>query len=528
MTGLSELVNTLSSGYMVSQALVIILLYVTGSLFVTAAWRGRDPGGILGVLLAFPSGLALFAMSAFLMLCTGIPFNIYTSIGAMGIISLISVIKGLREGIYVDIIRDRFRLGTIVIALCSAIVLTFMLTANLFDVVLDNDSFYYFSTYPEAIVKEGRYIRYFDVFLTDAAPVGSIIQTLPYIFGFSETFGIQYFLDADFMLIFAYALYSELSGRLGQKKAACCSAAGSVFLLTSSAYLVTAKWVMAGVYFMSFFFITAWFCFRMSFAARKPLILMALLATSLAMMRQEGVVMTAILIITLSVLSGYSGRELAFSMALPVTICAALYYFRVFAVLGVHPLYAFLTPLKALVMICMLVVCLIYLIFIRDRLSEEVRNKLIILLPAVLFIVNMGVVLLRSSEYLGNLKMFYLNVRIGAGWGYFGYMAGILVFLLFIKAVLNKEWYLLFFDSLMVSYVLGVLIVSFGRGDALRKGVGDSGNRVMLTAVPIIVFAIVIRYFTDKPGQGIACGRVLDDTAANNLAKEDVKEDGEG
>ena len=43
--------------------------------------------------------------------------------------------------------------------------------------------------------------------------------------------------------------------------------------------------------------------------ARKPLIMMALFAASLAMMRQEGVVMTAILIITLSVLSGYSGTD---------------------------------------------------------------------------------------------------------------------------------------------------------------------------------------------------------------------------
>ena len=32
-----------------------------------------------------------------------------------------------------------------------------------------------------------------------------------------------------------------------------------------------------------------------------------------------------------------------------------------------------------------------------------------------------------------------------------------------------------------------------GRGDDLRKGVGDSGNRVLLTAVPVIVFAVALR-----------------------------------
>ena len=48
----------------------------------------------------------------------------------------------------------------------------------------------------------------------------------------------------------------------------------------------------------------------------------------------------------------------------------------------------------------------------------------------------------------------------------------------------------------MISYVLCVLLVAFGRGAELRKGIGDSGNRVMLTAVPLIVFAMTLRWFT--------------------------------
>ena len=123
---------------------------------------------------------------------------------------------------------------------------------------LDNDSLYYFSAYPNAIVREGRYIRYFDVFLTDAAPIGSIIQTLPYLYSFSETFAIQYMTDLCFLLIFASALYFELYDALGDRGSLIASLAATAFLLTSSAYLTTAKWVMAGVYFMSFLFITSY------------------------------------------------------------------------------------------------------------------------------------------------------------------------------------------------------------------------------------------------------------------------------
>ncbi|MBO6146061.1 MAG: hypothetical protein J6O70_00615, partial [Lachnospiraceae bacterium] len=57
-----------------------------------------------------------------------------------------------------------------------------------------------------------------------------------------------------------------------------------------------------------------------------------------------------------------------------------------------------------------------------------------------------------------------------------------------------------FYDSLMISYVLTVIIAAFGRGFALRVGVGDSGNRVLLTAVPLIVFGIAMRLMAYRGG----------------------------
>lgn len=503
MTGMVRLVESLSKGYMTAQILTILMLYAMGLLFVFAFSGDQDDGSIQAwtiwkILTAFPSGLALYSVSAYLLLCTGIPYNTYSAVAVIAAVSVISVCVIWKKNKLVYINSDKSCRVILIISLVLGVLVAIMSTANLFDVVLDNDSFFYFSAYPEAIVQEGAYIRYFDVFLTDAAPVGSLIQTIPYIFGFSETFGIQYFTDVNFILIFAYAVYRELIKSVSGKEALGISFVSVLFLLSSSAYLITAKWVMAGVYFMFYYFLTAYAGYSFSFMAGKPYALLALFAAVTSMMRHEGVILLIILIAALSFLRGYTGRELCFSMICPALLMAGLYYIRVFLILDVHPLYAFLTEGKALIMTGALVFSGVYMLFVRDRLGERVSTVLPVLLPAFLVLVNIALVAVKTEAYLGNLKMFYLNIRIGAGWGYFGYIAGAIVLILVIKAVMNREWYLGFFDSLMISYVLGVLLVAFGRGDALRKGVGDSGNRVMLTAVPLIIFALVLRFFPTR------------------------------
>ncbi len=537
---LDKLVAGLSQGYMLHQVVVITgffvlgLLFVyasgTASLFMTAAsgdavsekeTKPYDRGSLAAMLYAYPSGLALFSVIGYLMLCLGIPYTTGTMIIAMVLVGIICILVIVRKYDLVDIILRRKYYLIVILSMLCVLLLSVMLTINPFHVVVDNDSFFYFSAYPNAIVSEGQYTKYFDVFLTDAAPIGSIVQTLPYLFGFSETFGIQYFLDLNFLLIFGYALYTEFMGAIGRKRALVCAVGTVLFLVTSSAYLATAKWVMAGVYFMSYYFITAYLSYKaggmghgclryggfseiagakLKPDTRKPYVMLALMAVMTSMLRQEGVILMLVLVLTLSVLRGYSGKELASCFILPMLVASAIYYIRVFVVLDVHPLYAFLTAGKAIIIEAALLFCGAYLLFLRDKLGDRVHRTLPVLLPACALILNLGLMIMRSDRYFHNLYMFYLNVRIGAGWGYFGYIAAVILLLLIIKAIIKKEWYLSFFDSLMLTYVFTVFLVAFGRGDELRKGVGDSGNRVMLTVVPLVVFAVALRFLKDTCG----------------------------
>ncbi|MBR1875906.1 MAG: hypothetical protein IJ805_02225, partial [Lachnospiraceae bacterium] len=62
-----------------------------------------------------------------------------------------------------------------------------------------------------------------------------------------------------------------------------------------------------------------------------------------------------------------------------------------------------------------------------------------------------------------------------------------------IVAVIKKDFKLSFFDVAMTGFLLLAVCAAFGRGDSLRMGIGDSGNRVLLTSVPVITYAMVLK-----------------------------------
>ena len=48
--------------------------------------------------------------------------------------------------------------------------------------------------------------------------------------------------------------------------------------------------------------------------------------------------------------------------------------------------------------------------------------------------------------------------------------------------------------TLTVGFLLIVIAASYGRGDVLAENVGDSGNRVMLQIVPLVVMTLSHRF----------------------------------
>ena len=515
---INTILSEVSEGYFLRQTLCITFLCALGYVFMWAV--GSKCGRVYRALLAFPAGLSYFSAGIFAMLVVkiriSIPRLIFVYVFAFAAVVLTAYFYRKKTGSGIAPDLKSFDLKLFVMMLVISFITAAICCAGIFTVGLDNDSYYYFSTYPQILIKEGDLKYEFDVLLTDTGIMAVIINAIPYIFGFITTFGIQHFLNVNFLLIFMAALYEELgemsdtkadkdkaAGKIStflkgifQDKAALISLGAGIFLATSPAYLTTAKWIMAGDYFMVFFFLIMYFGYREVKSGNiqdMPFVLM-LFSVVVTMLRQEGAVMAAFLIICLSTLK-YTNKRLAFVYLIPVITVSVGYYLRIFVFLGVRPLYAFLTRQKAMLIVGSLVLLLLYVVLIRGRVFIRLQKNFGIVIVLLLSLLNLTMLFVNHNRYLKNLYYMLMNIRLGNGWGYFGYFFFLFLLLAVAAAIVKKDFKLSFFDVVMTGYLLLAVCAAFGRGDSLRMGIGDSGNRVLLTSVPVITYAMVLRLY---------------------------------
>ena len=136
----------------------------------------------------------------------------------------------------------------------------------------------------------------------------------------------------------------------------------------------------------------------------------------------------------------------------------------------------------------------VWIAFIQDRLPEKF-TRLLPLLYIVCLIGGNGLLFVKDSGlYIGNLKAFYANLFRQSGWGMLPYFVITATILLIIEfAILHKKKTVSLdrsdlFNLVIVSgFLLIVFAASFGRGDILMEDVTDSGNRVFLQIVPLVV-----------------------------------------
>ena len=488
-----RIISALSRGYLLNQVFVIIALYLIGYGFIQMI--KSEMSDTWQCLLAFPAGLAAYGIVSFLLLNFGIEYE-YTMIILFAVVITAELCLMLKKNGH-DFKKTKWIYLAASVAIVAIIAL--ICTSGLLSVSVDNDSMYYYSAYPEVLVKEKAYRPEFDVFPTDVGPMAVIINCLPYLFGFANTFGIQHFLNINFILFFLAAVYEQLSGserNTGNGTAAMISVFATAFLATSAPFLTTAKWIMAGDYFMVYFFMLMYLGYKEGTAEERHedmKIILVMFTVMLTMLRMEGVVMTAFLIICLSALS-YSKNEMLGTYVFPMGFSAFLYYFMVFIRLEVRPLYAFLTPLKAVFMMLMITVLALYINLIRGKKLMLLQKNMNYTITGLLIAANLGMLAVRHTRYLTNAYMFFMNIRLRNGWGYFGYMLFLAVVLAVICAAVKKDRILKFWDVVFIGFILVTVGVSWARGSSLRIGAGDSGNRVMLTAAPVAVYALTLRF----------------------------------
>lgn len=498
-----RLSTTFSTAFFVRQVIVVIVLYFLGLILQLAITPNHNRKSLITCLLrSYPLGLAQFVITAYLILTLGIPYNNKTVTIAMAAlvgIYLYFIGKGKE---YTKIIKENK--GLLAFAGIIVIVVAIISVSGLIPISISNDSMYYFHEYPRYIVHFGGLRDQFDTFLTDTGLGVVSIETLPFLYGFNESFGIREFMHISFIAYMSYLVYKRSHKMI---------AAIVVALLTivSSPVYVLGHWAMANMYFMELFFMSAALMVD-SFINREEgktysineILPCVLITVACSFIRMEGGVFILLLLGCCSLLN-IKGRDLILYMALPILIMLAMYEIRIFFFYKIDNPYTFLTPGKALIQGAAFVCVIIYIAFIRDRLSEKVKKKLPLLLIGALIGVNVLLLIYKKDLYIGNLKAFYGNFCGQSGWGMLPHLAiASIVIIIAANLIINREsgkskvdseaFERHFFLLITIGFMLVTLAVSFMRGDVLLIAVGDSGNRVMLQAAPLIIYTITL-YF---------------------------------
>lgn len=484
-----QIESNLSAVYYFAQIITILCLFWGGYVVISMlSVEDKGRNNIATIILAYPLGLALFAIEAYIIVTFAIPYNVWSaSLGFLSAILTVYILSAKRYGrgrvcdeLKAIFIKAKTKRG--IITIVCIVLMAAVACLGIFSVTVSNDSMYNYYFYPRSIVYFGGLRVTFDTFLTDVGQGCALINTLPFLFNFNETFGIQQMLNFCFIGIF-YISLNDLFKQYSKRIRIVFPLLITLLLMTSIPFVIISKWVLANDYFMAFMFFATYIAIRRVGEDRYNVAIVGIIVAALSIMRIEGGVYAALFVLCISGFA-YTNKELGAKIMVPAILLNVSYSARIFLTMNITAPYTFLTSKKAVEMIIIMVFVLMYVLIIRGRFFNGITNHLDILVIAGLLGVNLLLLIKNPSEYLSNLKVFINNVVYNGGWG----ILPAVVLSVYIVC-LCSEFRFGYWDCIAFSYLLYAVAITFMREDGLHPGTGDSGNRVLLQGVPFLILA---------------------------------------
>ena len=484
-TMITEYLAGSSATYYVRQCAVIVAIFIFGSILCDLFLK-KDTNLLMRAVIAYPTGLSAFVVTAYAMLTFGIPYSTLTVTAAVLIeagTALFLNRKSLADSVAKDTIRR------MIITLGASLLVSLIACSGLIPVYISNDTMYYFKRYPECIVHYGALRDQFDSWLTDTGLGSVCIETLPSLLGFGESFGIREAFHINFLVFFGSTVYARSRQYLEGKNRIATAVIVTVLLAMTTPFLILGHWALANMYFMELFFIAAYTAFDVPGSTGT----FSTMLIALSLLRMEGTLFAVWLVLCIALYTEL-GKKLSLYVLFPVALLFGLYCRKIFFDFYLFDdIYVFLTPQKAILLIAAVVLAAIWLLIV-PQLPKGFTRLLPVIYIAGAVAANAMLAVRNSELYLGNLRTFGANLFGQSGWGMLPHL------LIGMTLILVIEYLIRYIKrdggvrksnqvniTLTLGFILMALVASFGRGDALSDYIGDSGNRVMLQVVPLIV-----------------------------------------
>lgn len=476
-------VEDLTDGFYIKQTFSIIILFMIGRLFFAVFAENIERR--IKMSMSFLVGIAVWCISAHVLMMSGIKYNILSACIFIGLIVCGGNIHRLLckkgEVTYdLDVFMQELP-GYFVVLGIAAFTPTGVLIT-----MMSGDSYHYVAQFGQMIAKYGCYDKgTMCDFLTSTGISPAIICSLGELFGFESIYGIQHAAAISFIFSFYYLYNANNSG--GKKINNWIMSLIPVIVLVSTlSVVVLMGWVISSSYWMfynTFFIILC--CKEDEQRAYFPVQL--LFSCMLTITRAEAVLFVVFVIVFM--LQELGTKKTYAMLLINMTLEMGLFYL-VF-ICWEYEGSLFMSRTNACIFAVGMLVAIVYT-YISNRYKGLMKyNKAIIIIGV--WCMALVVTLVKREQVVNNLIVTIKNLSQDI-WGVLVCISCITVVYLFCQKKLRIEKIIMLAAC---ELIIGFLMNGI-RYEGLREGIGDSFNRLVIGVLPLVVYSLSIEVFEER------------------------------
>jgi len=313
------------------QLLSIIIVFSLGYIYLNLI-NGINERWHL--LLSFPAGMVIWVVISYVELIVGIHYTLWGTLAlAYGLLAAAHlVLKKRIKGI----IQER----NIFIILLSA---AFVAASGMNYIFRSFDTFFFFTNYGHALSIWGTFDNFVGERVYVFNQIGQffpILNSLASFLGLDQGFQMMVFAGYNLLLIFAISMLEMLKKstihKEGMRKAFALTA--TILLVSSTSFIIGSRWILANMYCMLYIFIIMLLVAMQledheGVSKSAAVIIIASLGAGLGILRKDGIIFMAFLVICIGAIRQFNKIELL-EMFLPAAVTEGLWILFVKVILG--------------------------------------------------------------------------------------------------------------------------------------------------------------------------------------------------
>lgn len=478
------LVDNITDGYKAKEIVVAVLMFIVGYILAQCIFEKQND--IIKAVWAIPISVVVWCICSILVLFIRIPYTKYIMSGILLILfTLIVYFK--RKSV------RKINFGLLCRVSIWNLALSIIFSTGIFPTIMSSDSYYYVMQYGEVIAKTGSLS--FDTAgatMTWTGVSAALLSSLACFCGFETIIVIHNLLIVSFIACFLVSIRRQIM-KLGMKNknATMFAILITIMLIVMPAFELMAFWIISNTYCMVYIFFLMIGLELYITQERQNialLILLSMIVAWLTLSRAEMCVCMACMVCIVSILPMNKKELLILSIPMAVLQIVYLLELDYQQFISDKEVYDSMFTLQIQgIMIVALIGCVVYSFFINKKFFSYIRDRIVILLFIGSPILYAIIYFIDRQKFITSIKSMWFNLTTQY-WGIIPIM--FLVLILFIISKKENNYWLVF----SAGYVLVNLALCLGRKQPLRNGYGDSCNRVLMSAVPIVFFALTYSF----------------------------------